>query len=153
MCTAFAVGGLFAGLAGTFLAGPLHQRSPALTGLTIFLTFGAGVLVQTTTTSWPAAAARRRDRADHRLPRLLVVSAWTSPPSLALSWPAGTAASSGIGAIIRGSLTVVIPTASPDDRAGALATFFTARRRRRVPSPCLVGVGIALQHLSPRPRC
>jgi hypothetical protein len=32
----------------------LHQPSPALTGLTIFLAFGAGVPVQTTTTSWPA---------------------------------------------------------------------------------------------------
>jgi MFS family permease len=33
---AFAVFGLFAGLAGTFLAGPLHHPSPALTGFTIF---------------------------------------------------------------------------------------------------------------------
>ena len=50
----FAVGGLFAGLAGRFLAGPLHHPSAALTGLVIFLNFGAGVLVQTTTTRWPA---------------------------------------------------------------------------------------------------
>ena len=127
MCTAFAVGGLFAGLAGTFLAGPLHQPSPALTGLTIFLTFGAGVLVQTTTTSWPA----RRLLAAGIAPMiaglcLLVISAWTSPPSLALFLAGGIVAGTGIGAIIRGSLTVVISAASPDDRAGALATFFTA---------------------------
>ena len=112
VCTAFAVGGLFAGLAGTFLAGPLHQPSPALSGLTIFLAFGAGVLVQTTTTSWPA----------HRLIAagiapmiaglgLLVVSAWTSPPSLALFLIGGIVAGAGIGAIFRGSLTVVISTA------------------------------------------
>ena len=50
----FAAFGLFAGLAGAFLAGPLHHPSPALCGLTIFVTFGTGVLVQTTTTSWPA---------------------------------------------------------------------------------------------------
>ena len=50
----FAVGGLFAGLAGTFLAGPLHHPSAVLTGFAIFLNFGAGVLVQTTTTRWPA---------------------------------------------------------------------------------------------------
>ena len=79
VCTAFAVGGLFAGLAGTFLAGPLHQPSPALTGLTIFLTFGAGVLVQTTATSWPA----RRLIAAGIVPMiadlcLLVVSAWVT---------------------------------------------------------------------------
>jgi hypothetical protein len=50
---AFAVGGLLAGLAGRFLAGPLHHRSAVLAGLVIFLNFGAGVLVQTTTTAGP----------------------------------------------------------------------------------------------------
>ena len=56
---------------------------------------------------------------------LLVVSAWASPPSLALFLAGGIVAGIGVGAIVRGSLTVVISTASPDDRAGALATFFT----------------------------
>jgi hypothetical protein len=45
---------LFAGLAGAFLAGPLHHSSAALTGFAILLNFGAGVLVQATTTGWPA---------------------------------------------------------------------------------------------------
>jgi len=87
----FAVFGLFAGLAGAFLAGPLHHPSAALCGLTIFLSFGTGVVVQTTTTDWRA----------HRLIAagivpfliglgLLVASAWTSPPSLALSRSAGS---------------------------------------------------------------
>src|SRR6202008_741051 len=44
----FAVFGVFAGLAGAFLA-QLNHTSPALAGLAIFLTFGAGVVVQTTT--------------------------------------------------------------------------------------------------------
>ena len=39
-----------------FLAGPLHHPSAALTGLAIFLNFGAGVLVQTTTTRWSASS-------------------------------------------------------------------------------------------------
>ena len=79
---------------------------------------------------------------------LLVVSAWTSPPSLALFLAGGIVAGTGIGAIIRGSLTVVISTASPDNRAGALATFFTAGYAG-VSVP-VIGVGIILQHLSPR---
>lgn len=144
----FAVGGLFAGLTGTLLAGHLHQSSPALTGLVIFLTFGAGVLVQTTTTKVPA----------HRLVAagitpmlaglcLLVVSAWTSP-SLALFLIAVIVAGAGLGAVLRGSLTVAISTTSPDDRAGPLATFFTAGYLG-VSLP-VVGVGLALQHLSPR---
>jgi MFS family permease len=145
----FAVGGLLAGLAGTFLAGPLHHPSALLTGLVIFLNFGAGVLVQSTTTHWPA----------HRLiaagiaPLLagliiLVVSAWTSPASLALFLIGSAVAGIGGGAIIRGSLTVVISTASADDRAGALATYFTAGYVG-VSLPVL-GAGVALQYLSPR---
>ena len=42
----------------------------------------------------------------------------------------------------------MISTASPDDRAGALATFFTAGYTG-VSLP-VVGVGIMLQHLTPR---
>jgi MFS family permease len=147
--TAFAVGGLFAGLTGTFLAGPLHHSSPALIGLTIFLTFGAGVLVQATTTSWPAHRLVAAGLAPIILGLcLLVVSAWTSPPSLALFLLGSLAAGAGLGAIIRGSLTVVTSTSAPDDRAGPLATFFTAGYAG-VSLP-VVGVGIALQHLSPR---
>jgi hypothetical protein len=45
-------------------------------------------------------------------------------------------------------LTVVISTADSDDRAGSLGTFFTAGYAG-VSLP-VVGVGIALQHLSAR---
>jgi len=147
--TAFSVGGLFAGLAGTYLARSLHHPSPALTGLAIFLTFGAGVLVQTTTTHWPA----------HRLVAagiaplicglaLLVVSAWTSPPSLALFLTSAFVAGAGVGAITRGSLTVAISASDPDARAGTLVAFFTAGYIG-VSLP-VVGLGLALQDLSPR---
>jgi MFS family permease len=145
----FAVFGLFAGLAGAFLAGPLHHPSSALCGLTIFLSFGTGVVVQTTTTSWPA----------HRLITagivpaliglgLLVASAWTSPPSLALFLIGGVVSGAGRGAIFRGSLTLVISTSDADDRAGVLATFFIAGYAGL--SVPVLGLGIALQHLSPR---
>ena len=59
MFLAFAVAGLFAGLAGRLLAGPLEHPSAVLTGLVIFLNFGAGVLVQTTTTRVPGLDSRR----------------------------------------------------------------------------------------------
>jgi MFS family permease len=145
----FAVGGLLAGLAGTFLAGPLHHPSAVLTGLVIFLNFGAGVLVQSTTTRWPA----HRLIAAGLVPLLiglvvLVVSAWTSPASLALFLIGATVAGIGGGAIIRGSLSVVLSTASAADRAGALATYFTAGYVG-VSLPVL-GAGVALQYLSPR---
>jgi MFS family permease len=145
----FAVGGLLAGLAGTFLAGPLHHPSAVLTGLVIFLNFGAGVVVQSTTTHWPA----HRLIAAGLVPLLvglviLVASAWTSPASLPLFLIGAGVAGLGGGAIIRGSLTVVIATAGPAERAGALATYFTVGYVG-VSLPVL-GAGVALQYLSPR---
>jgi len=145
----FAVGGLLAGLAGTFLAGPLHHPSAVLTGLVIFLNFGAGVLVQSTTTRWPA----HRLIAAGLVPLLaglviLVASAWTSPASLALFLVGAAVTGLGGGAIIRGSLSVVIATASAGDRAGALTTYFTAGYVG-VSLPVL-GAGVALQYVSPR---
>jgi MFS family permease len=146
---AFAVGGLFAGLTGTFLTALVHHSSPALIGLTIFLSYGAAVVVQTSTTSWPA----------HRLLAagippiilglsLLVASAWITPPSLGLFLISSVVAGAGIGAMIRGCVTIVISTAGPDDRAGAVATLFTAGYAG-VSIP-VIGVGIVLQYLSPR---
>ena len=146
---AFAVGGLFAGLTGTFLTVLVHHSSPALIGLTIFLSYGSGVVVQTTTTSWPA----------HRLLAagippailglaLLVASAWTTPPSLGLFLISSAVAGAGIGAMIRGCVTIVVSTANPRDRAGAVAILFTAGYAG-VSIP-VIGAGIVLQHLSPR---
>jgi predicted MFS family arabinose efflux permease len=145
----FAVGGLFAGLAGTFLAGPLHHPSAVLTGFAIFLNFGAGVLVQTTTTRWPA----QRLITAGLVPTIvglivLVASAWTSPASLALFLIGGAVTGLGGGAMIRGSLSVVISATGAADRAGALATYFTAAYVG-VSLP-VVGLGLALQQLSPR---
>ena len=145
----FAVGGLLAGLAGTFLAGPLHHPSAVLTGFAIFLNFGAGVLVQTTTTHWPAHRLIAAGLAPLLIGLVvLVASAWTSPASLELFLLGSGVAGLGGGAIIRGSLSVVLSTASAADRAGALATYFTAGYVG-VSLPVL-GAGIALQYLSPR---
>jgi MFS family permease len=145
----FAVAGLLAGLAGRLLAGPLHHPSAVLTGLAIFLNFGAGVLVQSTTTRWQT----HRLIAAGLVPLLvglivIVASAWTSPASLALFLIGGAVAGVGGGAIIRGTLSVVIATATAEDRAGALATYFTAGYVG-ISLPVL-GAGVVLQYLSPR---
>jgi MFS family permease len=145
----FAVGGLFAGLAGRFLAGPLHHPSAALTGFAILLNFGAGVLVQVTTTRTPAPRLIAAGLAPMLAGlALIVASAWTAPPSLALFLIGGTVAGAGGGAILRGSLTIVIATASAADRASALATFFTAGYVAL--SLPVLGLGVALELLSPR---
>ena len=110
-------------------AAPLAGREVmgGLAGAAIFLTFGGGVVVQLATAGWPS----------HRLlaagipPILaglsvLVLSARTAPPSLALFLLGGLLASLGAAAIYRTSLAVVIEPSDADDRAGALATFFVA---------------------------
>jgi MFS family permease len=145
---AFATLGLFAGLAGRFLAGPLHHPSPALTGAAIFLTFGSGVIVQVTTAKWPP----------HRLVAagippivlglaVLVLSAWTAPPSLPLFLAGGVLTGLGASAIFRASLGVALATSRADERAGTLATFFTTGYAAL--SLPVLGLGIALQYVSP----
>jgi predicted MFS family arabinose efflux permease len=146
---AFATWGLFAGLAGRFLAGPLQHPSPALTGAAIFLTFGVGIVVQTTTTNVSA----------HRLLSsgiptiilglaILVASAWTAPPSLALFLTGGIVTGIGASAIFRASLNIVISTSHEDERAGALATLFIAGYAAL--SLPVLGLGIVLLYLSPQ---
>jgi len=132
-----------------FLAGPLHHPGPALVGVTIFLSFGAGAVAQTTTTGWAPQRLIAGGIAAALIGlAVLVASAWTSPPSLALFEIAGIVAGAGSGAIFRGSLSTVILTSGPDDRAGVLATFFTAGYAGL--SVPVIGLGLLLQHLSPR---
>ena len=146
---AFATWGLVAGLAGRFLAGPLHHPSPALTGAAIFLTFGVGIVVQTTTTNWPT-----RPLLSAGIPTIilglaiLVASAWTTPPSLALFLIGGVVTGIGASAIFRASFNIVISTSHADDRAGALATLFIAGYMAL--SLPVLGLGIVLLYLSPQ---
>jgi MFS family permease len=105
--------------------------------------------VQTTTTRWSASKLISAGLAPTLIGLIvLVASAWTSPASLALFLIGGTIAGLGGGAILRGSLTVVISTAGAADRAAALASFFTAAYLG-LALPVL-GLGIALEFLSPR---
>jgi len=147
--TSFAVSGLFVALTGTFLAELVHDSSPDLIGLTVFLTFGAGAVTQLLTSAWPP----------HRLFRLgigpilagltlLVISAWTSPPSLTLFLVSGVIAGIGVGAVFRASLATVISISNADDRAGAVATVYTAGYGG-VSIP-VIGVALVLEHVSPR---
>ena len=117
--------------------------------MAIFLNFAAGVLVQTTTTRWPASRLISAGLAPTIIGLIvLVASAWTSPASLALFL---------IGGTIVGARRRRDPARQPDrrhrhrgqaDRAGALATFFTAAYLGlAVP---VLGLGIALEFLTPR---
>ena len=145
----FAVFGLFAGLAVTLLARSFDHHSPALAGLAIFMTFGCGLVAQITTFRWSA----QRSIAVGASPAIvglciMVVSAWTAPPSLAAFLIGGLIAGAGGGLIFRGSLSFVIASSSADVRAGALATYFTAAYIG-IAIP-VIGAGAVLQFASPR---
>ncbi len=143
----FTVFGLFAGLAGAFLAGPLHLHSPALTGLAVFISFGSGALAQVTTISW---SLRRLLSAG--IPTLLlgltivVAAAWVPQPSLVLFLSGAALVGIGSGALYRGSFTLVLSTAPATHRAGTLASFFVVGYIGL--SLPVVGAGIALQFVS-----
>ncbi|QEC49861.1 MFS transporter [Baekduia soli] len=141
--------GLFTGLSATFLGGALHHPSHALAGVAVFVTFWAGVVAQAAMQSW---RLRRMLATGIGLMlaglALTVVAAWLSTPSLALFLAGGALAGGGIGAVFKGAIGTVGSISAPESRAEALAGLFLAGYvGLSVP---VVGVGIALQHLSVR---
>jgi MFS family permease len=146
---AFAVFGLFTGLAGTLLHVTLHRTSPALAGATIFLAFGADVLMQTATTPWPI---RQTLIAGVILMlgglAIIVTAIWVPAPNLALFLCGGAITGAGGGAVFKSTLGFVVTIAPAEARAEALAGFFlSGYLGQSVP---VIGLGIALQHASPR---
>jgi MFS family permease len=145
----FASVGLFVGLAGTFLAGTLHETSHALAGATVFLVLASGVASQALT-----QGLRLRSRLALGMAlmvaglTLMVVDAWLSTPQLAWFMVAGALVGAGGGATLQGSLGTVAAIAPPDGRAEALAGLFAAGYAGL--SLPVVGVGVALQLVSPR---
>jgi MFS family permease len=143
----FTVFGLFAGLASAFLSGSLHRSSPALAGLTVFISFGVGAMTQVATATWP-----QRRLLSLGVPALIaglaviVTGAWVHPPSLALFLTGAGLVGVGSGSIFRSALTTVLTTAPPKDRAAALALFYVVGYLGL--SLPVVAAGIALQHAS-----
>jgi MFS family permease len=146
---AFGVLGLFTALASTFLVGTLHETSHALAGLTVFVMFGGGVVVQIATLSWAVRRVLSMGIALMLLGlALTVVSVWLPTPSLALLLAGGAVSGAGGGAVFKGAVGSVIEISPADTRAEALAGLFLAGYLGlSVPA---LGAGVALQYVSPR---
>ena len=146
---AFAVMGMFIGLAGTFLVAVLHHSSLALAGAAICLVFAAGVAVTTVTSAWtPRAVLAASVMLMIVGLAVLVVSAWLPTPSLALFLIGGALIGAGGSAMFKGTLSVVIGISPPSGLAETLAAFFlSAYSGISVP---VIALGIALQHVSTR---
>ena len=139
--------GVFAGLASAFLTGTLHRPSPVLAGVAVFISFGVGALTQATTMSWPLRRLIALGIPTVVLGLAVVASAaWVSPPSLALFLIGAAVVGVGSGAIYRSTLTVVLTTAPPAERAGALALFFVVGYVGL--SLPVVAAGVALVYVS-----
>jgi MFS family permease len=141
---AFGAQGLFTGLAATFLVGTLHETSHLLAGFTVFAMFGAGVLAQTATATWPARRVLATGIA-LMIPglALTVLAAWLATPSLAVFLAGGALTGAGAGAIFKGAVGTVIAISPAETRAEALAGLFLAGYVGL--SLPVVGAGVALQ--------
>jgi MFS family permease len=143
----FTVFGVFAGLSSAFLSGTLHRMSPLLAGLAVFVSFGVGALTQVITMGWTLSRLLALG-----VPLLIaglgvvVSAAWVQPPSLLLFFLGAALIGVGSGAIYRSTLAVVLTTAPPAERAGALALFFVVGYVGL--SLPVVGAGIALLYVS-----
>jgi predicted MFS family arabinose efflux permease len=140
---AFSATGLFAGLAGLFLAETFGQPSHALSGATLFLVFSCGAVSQLATT---------RVRASHVLTlgvtsmvvglALLVTSVRLSTPSLALFLVGGALIGAGAGLVFKGTSGIVLAAASAQDRVAMTSTLIiTAFIGLSIP---VIGAGVAL---------
>ncbi|MBB2938567.1 MFS family permease [Amycolatopsis bartoniae] len=126
---AFAVLGMFVGLAGTFLSATLHHTSLALAGGTVFLVFAVGVVVLAGTNTWPirrllvlGVALMLAGLA------LVVVAAWLPAPSLVVFLTGGAVIGGGGCAVFKTALTIVVGV-------GVLVATPTLLRYGKTPGP------------------
>jgi hypothetical protein len=140
---AFSANGLFAGLAGLFLATTLGHPSHALSGATLFLVFSAGVASQLMTAKLHASRVLALGTVSMLAGLvLLVVSVRLSAPNLALFLIGGALIGGGAGAVFKGTTGVVLETSPPQDRVAMTSDLLIALYvGLSVP---VIGAGIAL---------
>src|SRR4051812_11048235 len=140
---AFAANGLFAGLAGVFLAGTLHHPSRALAGGVVAVMFGAAVAAQFLTVDWSVTRELAAGMATIVIGiGLAVLAVWLHSPSLALFITGGALIGAGSGAIFKGAVGTVMNIAPPGRIAESLTgVFLCAYVGISLP---VVGAGIAL---------
>ncbi len=140
---AFAANGLFAGLAGLFLATTLHHPSHALSGATLFLVFSCGVVSQLMTAKLQAPRVLASGTVSMLVGLiLLVVSVRLSTPNLALFLISGALIGGGAGAVFKGTTGIVLAASPPESRLAMTSDLLIALYvGLSVP---VVGAGIAL---------
>ena len=124
---AFSASGLFAGLAGLFLATTLHRPSHALSGATLFLIFSSGVVSQLATARLRSSRVLALGMSSMVVGlALLVTAVRLSTPSLALFLVGGALIGAGAGLVFKGTTGIVLEAAAPEDRVAKTATLIIA---------------------------
>jgi hypothetical protein len=124
---AFSASGLFAGLAGLFLATTLHRPSHALSGATLFLIFSSGVASQLATSRLRASRVLAIGMSSMVVGlALLVTAVRLSTPSLALFLVGGALIGAGAGLVFKGTTGMVLEAAAPEDRVAMTSTLLIA---------------------------
>ena len=124
---AFAANGLFAGLAGLFLAVTLHHPSLALAGAVVGTMFGAAVAAQFVTVAWSVSRDLQAGMGSMAIGvGLAVLAVWLSPPSLGLFIAGGALIGAGSGAIFKGAVGIVMSISPPERIAESLTGVFLA---------------------------
>jgi MFS family permease len=157
---AFAATGLFAGLAGLFLAVTLHHPSLALAGGVVATMFGAAVAAQFLTVGWSVARDLQAGMAALVIGiGLAVLAVWLHSPSLALFIAGGAVIGGGSGAIFKGAVGTVMSISPPERIAESLTGVFLATyvgislpvvsagitlARHVTPKVTILGFGIAI---------
>ncbi|MGA5303874.1 MFS transporter [Nucisporomicrobium flavum] len=141
---AFAVFGLFTSLAPTFVAGALHHPGRLLTGVVVFVVFGAAAGSQAASGALPAG---RRFTAGltAEAAGLVVLAAGMELPSLPLFLAGGAIAGAGAGLLFKSAIGSVAAAAAPHARGEALAGLFLIAYLGLI-GPAL-GLGIATRYL------
>jgi predicted MFS family arabinose efflux permease len=147
---AFAANGLFAGLAGLFLAVTLHHRSLALAGGVVACMFGAAVAAQFLTVGWSLTRDLRAGMAAMVIGiGLAVLAVWLHSPSLGLFIAGGVMIGAGSGAIFKGGVGTVMSISPPERIAESLTGVFLAAYVG-ISLP-VVGAGVTLaRHVTPK---
>jgi MFS family permease len=142
---AFALLGLFAALAPTFLGSVLHQNNHAVQGGVVFLLLAIGTVTQ-------VALARFNSRRvvlaglGLFLAALALIVAALSQADMALFLAGTVAGGVAVGAVFLGSLATANRLAPPERRSHALSAFFVACYTGLIIP--VVGVGVASEFIS-----
>jgi Major Facilitator Superfamily len=147
---AFAANGLFAGLAGLFLAVTLHHPSLGLAGAVVAGMFGAAVVAQFLTVGWSVTRDLQAGIGALLVGiGLAVLAVWLPSPFLALFIAGGVVIGAGSGAIFKGAVGTVMSVSPPEQIAESLTGVFLAAYVG-ISLP-VVGAGITLaRHVTPK---